>query len=124
MRVVPQSSRRPTAPRVVLAALSVVALMALTQCKMTADKVTGVEMGASKAQPQNRGSCISDCAHQTNDARKQENDLHKANEDACNGDPTCLANEEARHEAALDAIDEERQHCIDGCHHQGGGNAR
>ena len=73
---------RSTAPRVVLAAISIAALVALTQCKMTADKVTGVDMGTTvsdgqKTKPQNKGNCISECAHETNDERKAENDLNK-----------------------------------------------
>jgi hypothetical protein len=52
---------------------------------------------------------------------KVEQDLHKANVDACAGDPTCLANEEARHEAAVAAIQDARKRCIDSCHQQGGG---
>jgi hypothetical protein len=51
---------RPTAPRIVLAVLCIVSLMVLTQCTMTADKVTGVDIGAGgistdKAQPQTHG---------------------------------------------------------------------
>ena len=117
---------RPTAPRIVLAVLCIVSLMALTQCTMTADKVTGVDVGGTgnseKSRPQTHGSCVSECAHQANDAMKAESDLHKSNAKACNNDPTCLANEEARHEAAVAAIQDARQHCMDNCHHQGGGH--
>jgi hypothetical protein len=125
----PPRQPRSTVPRLVLAAICVAALVALTQCKMTADKVTGVDMGAAvsdgqKIKPQNKGNCISDCAHEANDERQAENDLNKDNIKACNGDPTCLANEEARHEAALDAIEAQRRRCMDNCHHQGGGDAR
>src|SRR5262245_51233539 len=129
MRMAPRTPYiRPTAPRIVLAVLCVVSLLALTQCTMTADKVTGVNVGSGtdskKSKPENKGSCISDCAHQANDAMKAESDLHSNNVQACNGDPTCLANEDARHDAAVDAVQEARQHCMDECHHQGGGRAR
>jgi hypothetical protein len=118
---------RPTAPRIVLAVLCIVSLMVLTQCTMTADKVTGVDLAGGgispdKVQPQTHGSCVSECAHQANDAMQAEKDLHQNNVQACNSDPTCLANEEDRHEAAVEAIQEARQHCMDGCHHQGGGH--
>jgi hypothetical protein len=130
MRMAPRTPHiRPTAPRIVLAVLCVVSLMALTQCTMTADKVTGVDLGNStsdseKSKPKTHGNCVSECAHDANDAMKAENDLHKDNLKACNNDPTCISIEEARHEAAVDAIQEQRQHCMDDCHHQGGGHAR
>lgn len=129
MRIAPRTPYiRPTAPRIVLAVLCIVSLVALTQCTMTADKVTGVDVGgvtdSQKSKPQTHGSCVSECAHSANDAMKDEQDLHKSNVKACNNDPTCLANEETRHEAAVNAIQEARQHCMDDCHHQGGGHGR
>ena len=114
---------RPKAPRIVLAILCAVALVGLTQCKMTPDKVTGVAMEMDKAQL-NRGNCVSDCAHDANDAMDVEKDLHKANVKNCQGNQACLDAEEARHQAAVETIQENRKHCIDGCHHQGGGHGR
>jgi len=114
---------RPKVPRIVLAILCAVALVGLTQCKMTPDKVTGVAMEMDKAKP-NRGNCVSDCAHEANDAMDDEKDLHKDNVKACKGNKACLDAEEARHEAAVDQIQENRKHCMDSCHHQGGGHGR
>jgi hypothetical protein len=114
---------RPKAPRIVLAILCVVALSGLTQCKMTADKVTGVSTTMDKAQL-NRGSCVSECAHDANDAMDVEKDLHKQNVQDCHGDQACLDAEQARHNAAVDVVQENRKHCMDGCHHQGGGHGR
>ena len=102
-----------------LVVLSVTAMVVLTQCKLTSDKVTGIDHRANQS---NHGTCISNCAHEANARMKDEQDLHKANVDACAGDPTCLATEEARHQAAVDAIQEGRKRCMDGCHQQGGGN--
>ena len=113
----PQKNRLFT--HLALVALSVTAMVVLTQCKLTSDKVTGIDHRANQS---NHGTCISNCAHEANAAMKDEQDLHKANVDACAGDPTCLANEEARHEAAVAAIQEGRKRCMDGCHEQGGGN--
>lgn len=112
----PKQNRLST--RLALVALSVTAMVVLTQCKLTSDKVTGL----NRANQPNTGTCISNCAHEANTLMKAEQDLHKANVDACAGDPTCLANEEARHEAAVAAIQDARKRCMDGCHHQGGGN--
>jgi len=116
---------RPKAPRIVLMILCVIAVGALSQCKLTPDKVTGVANSLSqdvKAKNDNRGNCVSDCAHRANDAMDLEKSLHQQNVKACNGNPACLAAEEARHDAALIQIQTDRQHCIDGCHHQGGGH--
>ena len=113
----PQKNRLFT--RLALVALSATAMVVLTQCQLTSDKVTGID---HKANQSNHGACISNCAHEANEALKAEKDLHKANEDACAGDPTCLANEDARHKAAEDAIQEGRKTCMNACHEQGGGN--
>ena len=113
---------RPKAPLIVLAILCAVALVGLTQCKMTPDKVTGVSMEMNKAQP-NRGNCVSDCAHDANDAMDAERDLHKDNLDDCTTQ-ACRDAENARHDAAVETIQENRKHCIDNCHHQGGGHGR
>lgn len=125
MSIAPHSPEiHPKAPRFVLLILCAFAVVALTQCNMTADKVTGVSLDhAEKVRP-NRGDCVSDCAHQANDAMDVEKDLHVENVKACHGDQACLDAEQARHDAAVDQIQEERKHCIEGCHHQGGGHGR
>lgn len=112
---------RPLAPRIVLAILSIVAAVALSQCMMTADKVTGVDPSHKVKEKVDSGNCIPDCAHSANDAMDAEKDLHKNNVQACGGDATCLANEEARHEAAVNQIQADRKACMDGCHEQGNG---
>ena len=38
------------------------------------------------------------------------------------GDPVCIAAENARHQAAIDRINQGRLDCIGSCHHQGGGS--
>ena len=116
---------RPKAPRIVLVTLCVIAVAALSQCKMTPDKVTGVEATLNQGnpnKPENHGQCISNCQHVANDALKAENDLHSQNLNACNGNPGCIAAENARHDAAVNQIQANRQLCMDGCHHQGGGS--
>jgi hypothetical protein len=115
---------RPKAPRFLLVVFSAFALVGLTHCNMTADKVTGVAvtMGDDKEKQENHGNCISDCAHKANDALDDEKDLHKSNLKNCNGDPTCISAENARHDAAVDKIQSDKKSCMDGCHHQGGGH--
>ena len=118
---------RRKAPFVALAILSAVALFGLTQCKLAPDKVTGIETttaGTAGQAASAPGNCISECAHAANDAMKVEQDLHKDNVKACKGNPACLAAEEARHDAAVDQIQEGRKECMNNCHHQGGGSGR
>jgi len=115
---------RPKAPRLVLAILCVVALVGLTQCKMSADKVTGASVEMDRNKQERGGNCISKCAKAADKAEDKEEDLHERNKKACNKDPECLAAEKARHKAAEQQIEDDRRHCVDGCHHQGGGHGR
>lgn len=122
MNIAPSSQpMRPKAPSILLAILCGVAVVALTQCKMTGDKVTGVQVTEGNRLT-NRGDCVSNCAHEANDAMDAEKDLHKANVDRCHGDPACLDTENSRHTAAVQAIQDQRKHCMDRCHQQGGGH--
>ena len=108
------------APRVrwVLIAVAMVALAAtLATCKSISDNVLSPRPPATET-----ASCVSDCAHAANDAIRVESDLHVANVQACKGDAQCLANEDARHQAAVNAIQAQRQRCQDNCHHQGSGS--
>jgi hypothetical protein len=101
-----------------LAALVALTSVSLTQCRMVnvGDSASGI--GFENA---STGQCIANCNKTANDAIRAESDLHVRNVRACNDDPTCLANEEARHEAAVNSIQAARLACQDGCHHQGGG---
>jgi hypothetical protein len=116
---------RPKAPRIVAVALcAVAAIVVLAQCQMTADKVTGVatEMARSKQSKGNGSNCISKCSDKGEKDLDKEDDKHEKNIDKCDGDPTCIANENARHDAAVAQIQADVRACIDECHHQGGGH--
>lgn len=105
-------------------ALLVVAAAAMTlllsQCRMVSDAVVGpgAAVSAQARQPQD---CMRACQDAFKTGQDAEQALHKANVKACNSDSTCLANEEARHEAAMTQLSVDRKNCLDGCHHQGGG---
>jgi len=120
MNPAPRSTQihRKTA-RVTLAILCAVAVVGLTQCKLASDKVTGLDRAHTPP-----GQCISACAHAANEAKKSESELHVLIVQACAGDEACLAQEQARHEAAVEAIHAEKKRCMDGCHQQGGGSGR
>lgn len=89
----------------------------VTQCRMVTDAVLRPEVGSARA-----GDCMRACAKRANEAIHEENELHRQNVHACGGDATCLAQEDARHEAAMAAIQSQRKACQNNCHHQGGGS--
>jgi len=109
---------RRAAPALALSAILAVVALSLVQCQMVEDTLTGVSLAKSSA-----GSCVAACSKTANDALRAESDLHLANVKACGDDQSCLDQEEARHEAAVNAIQAERVRCQDECHHQGGGEA-
>jgi hypothetical protein len=102
-----------------LAALLAISMLTLTQCRMIGDRLTGVSVSTFK---NNATACILQCQTAANDAIRVESQLHVVRVQACADDADCLAAEEARHEAAVDAIQTEREACVSGCHHQGGGD--
>ncbi len=108
---------RPLLAKLLLIVLSIAAIVTLSQCRNIADQVVGVSAGGWA----NAASCVSACATAYADSNRAESAIHVANVQACAGDETCLATEEARHEAAVARIAAGRTDCINGCHHQGAG---
>ena len=104
---------------ILVVTLSILGGLLLTQCRSVTDNVFGRNIAAAKAQ-----NCMNDCAKAAVDATQAENALHQANIQACNGDAACIATENARNEAAKDAINEARKRCQASCHDQGGGQGR
>ena len=102
-----------------LAALLALVTVSLSQCRMVNvdDSTTSIGTFASRE----AGQCVADCNKTANDAIRDESRVHVANVRACNGNPTCLQNEEARHTAAVAQIQAARRACVESCHHQGGG---
>lgn len=103
----------------VLAATSLLAGLLLAQCRSVTDNVFGRSNAAAKAE-----NCVKSCNNVMQDQKQAENETHKANVKACDGNPSCLSQEAARHEAAIAAINEARKRCQSACHHQGGGQGR
>ncbi len=100
---------------VVLVGAAVLAAATL-QCRMVTDSVVRPLQSSTAA-----STCLKSCNNAAQTAIRAEVDLHKANVRACGSDTTCLAQEEARHEAAIAGIQNQRKVCQNGCHHQGGG---
>jgi hypothetical protein len=111
---------RAATQRMVMRAVLLLALaaatVALTQCQMVTDKLTGVQASVFKR----KNDCIKDCASDRKEAERKEKKLNKDLERACGGNAACLSEEKARHDAALAAIDAAYRDCINRCHSQGG----
>lgn len=97
--------------------IAAVVAVALGQCKLVDERLTGVASPFKS----DVGTCISQCSKTANAAIRVESDLHVSNVKACAGDASCLALEEARHERAVGDIQAQRVRCQSDCHHQGGG---
>ncbi len=101
-----------------LCVLLAAAATSLTQCRIVDDRLTGVRLDPLR---RSSTSCVAQCQATANAAIRAESELHVSLVKACNGDPVCLAEEEARHEAAVASIQSARGVCVAGCHSQGGG---
>ena len=109
--------RRAVVYTALAAVLGVVAIT-LTQCTQVGDNLTGVGLLSNKPV-----SCKKACDNAYNLAKKQEDSLNKANKQACGSDAACKAAEAARHNAALAALQAQRDACKANCHKQGAGTA-
>lgn len=113
---------RPRPVTLILLAVVVIATgFAVSQCRMVSDRLTGLDVSALKASPEN---CIARCAVAYADSNRAESQLHVAEVRACADDSLCLALEEMRHEAAVARIQAGRQACKDDCYHEGAGGGR
>jgi len=101
-----------------LAALLGVVAITLTQCTQVGDNLTGIGLISNKPV-----SCKKQCDKDYNLAKKQEDALHKANNQACGSDAACKSAEKARHDAAIAALQAQRDACKANCHKQGAGTA-
>lgn len=103
--------------RLLLLAGVVLLAASTTQCRMVTDKLVRAQVGAASV-----SSCITACSQVANAALRVESELHKKLVKECGTDAQCLAQEDARHEAAVAAIQARRKVCQNNCHHQGGGS--
>ena len=107
-------SSRTVARAALLAALAVASL-SLTHCRMVGDTTTGITASVLKAK-----SCLGICQNNADAATKDEDKLHKDNLSDCTN-TTCVNQENARHDAAIAAIQAALVACQNNCHQQGGG---
>jgi hypothetical protein len=102
--------------RLLLLAALAAATLALTQCQMVGDKLTGVQASVFKR----RNDCVRKCADNRKDAEKAEKKRHHDLEKDCAGNSACLHDEQTRHNAAEAAIEAAYRACVGNCHNQGG----
>jgi hypothetical protein len=114
----PRRRRGPAS--VLIAAVALLSALALSQCRMVADNVVGVEV----LHRNERNRCFIRCIRANQEALRIEYRRHQAAVEACDYDPVCLAEEEALHIQNKDAITERFEACNDDCHHQGGGDGQ
>src|SRR5262245_1086044 len=94
-----------------------VASLALTQCRMVSDSITGVDgVRLMKAK-----DCLSLCQQNADSQLKAEDKLNKSNLKQCGSNPGCMTQEQVRHNAAVAAIQAALVACQNDCHHQGSG---
>lgn len=112
------SSRRSLSIALLVLAAAAVTML-LSQCRMVSDGVVAPGLGSLAQKPAQ--DCLRDCQAVYQTAQDAEQALHKQLIKACGSDTTCIANEDARHDAAMAQLAADRKACFDRCHHQGGG---
>mgnify|MGYP001396182318 CR=1 FL=1 len=105
------------ATRILLLLALAVCSLALTQCRMVGDRLTGVSVGSFKR----KSDCVKECKDIYKDAVKAERDRHTDIVRDCRGDSACHIEEAVRFQAALDTIERAYKACLYECHLQGGG---
>jgi len=105
------------ATRLLLLLALAAASLTLVQCRLVGDRINGANVDVFKRKDQ----CLATCQEQFKARNQAEDILHRQNLAACVGNPVCIANENARHDAADAASKALRDACINGCHQQGGG---
>jgi hypothetical protein len=102
---------------VLLVAVLGVGSLTLTQCRMIADRVVGVDVLNNRPT-----DCFRQCKEDFATATANETRLHWDNLRACGRDQACINAENTRYFAALRTLFTNLQHCLNDCHHQGGGD--
>lgn len=121
-------SSKPTLQHAIILAIGGLSffLLAATdpQCARVDDRVTSPDGSALGAEG-GKGSQVAECVHACVDAAKVARDaekgLHKERLTACDGDPGCEDQEDARHESVMEQIARDERECKRPCHEQGGG---
>lgn len=116
-RLTPHRPPSRLATRILLLLALVMASVTLTHCRMVGDRISGPNVDLLRR----KNACLATCQEEFMARNQAEDALHAENRAACGGNPSCLAEEEARHDAAEAASKAARDACFNGCHQQGGG---
>jgi len=115
--------RNGSTPRLVrnfaLAAAIVLSAVALSQCRMVQDNLTGVRAGAGRLSA--RSTCTKLCNSAFEAAMRAEEARHRDALRACDHDSDCRQAESVRHLVNVGQIDEARKNCKRACYNEGAG---
>ena len=104
--------------RLFLLALLGATSLAVTQCRVVDDTVTGVDIRAtSRLRPS--GACLHGCAATIGKARRDEHARHRAALSACGRDPVCKKLEQRRHRDVLRRLARLAMACRHECYDEG-----
>jgi len=108
-------------PLWIVAAL--VAVLAVAGCTMMGDNLTGVRVNGAGPT-----TCVKQCNDLYKNLYNDEQKLHDTNVNNCQALPqpdkgNCLVAEDARHQAAKNALNAGKIDCQNNCHRQGTGSA-
>ena len=123
MSNVPAHTRpRRSMALIALAAALGLAAMALSQCRMVTDTVTGLSLAPGRLS--GRSSCVRNCNDQYQDAFRAEENRHQAAVHECGSNRDCRAAENERHKAVTEQLNDARKDCKKNCYNEGGGDSR
>jgi hypothetical protein len=109
-----------------VAGLLTLAALGLTQCRMVADRVTGVELDQA-SQVNARSECVQACNEDFKACKRAEEDLYRANLATCGLLPSagarriCQKEEINRHGVAQQACVDAKYECKHTCYNEGAG---
>jgi hypothetical protein len=107
---------------VALAAVLGLAAVGLSQCRMTSDTVTGVDLTSASGLGA-RSTCVRQCNAAFKDCQRAEASRHKGAKAACGSDNACKKAEQRLHQTNLKDCVRDRQLCKQGCYNEGSGTA-
>lgn len=113
-------SRFTSGVRILHVALLAFTLLGLTQCRLVADRITGVD--AQLFNGNSARNCLRGCDAERREQIREEERRHRVRIRLCRTDIACLEEENERHQNALATIEAEYAECLEDCHHQGGGS--
>jgi len=107
---------------VALAAVLGLAAVGLSQCRMTSDTVTGVDLQSASGLNA-RSGCVRGCNDSFKSCLRAEQARHKSAKAACGHDNACKKAEQRLNNNNIKECARQRQLCKKGCYNEGSGTA-